>query len=57
MKFKFTGESSWKESPYTTSVEAECESLPDVLSYFKQFLEGCGYVIEGEIIVWDKLDE
>lgn len=50
MKFKFQSSFVGFGSP-NTSMEVEVDDLGDVLNYFKQFLQGAGYIIEGELDV------
>ena len=38
--------------PTKTTLEFEAETLDTVLSQFKQFLQGCGYVVDGEIEIY-----
>ena len=53
MKFKFESQFIGFGSPKTT-MEVEVDQLEDVLAYFKQFLEGCGYRIDGELYIFDE---
>lgn len=55
MKFKFESQFIGFGSPKTT-MEFDVDQLEDVLMYFKQFLEGSGYDIDGDIDVvnWEK---
>lgn len=55
MKFKFESQFIGFGSPKTT-MEFDVDQLEDVLLYFKQFLEGSGYDIDGdiEVINWEK---
>jgi hypothetical protein len=48
MKFKFESSFVGFGSPKTT-MEFEVDQLDDVLGYFKNFLSGCGYEIDGEL--------
>jgi hypothetical protein len=48
MKFKFESQFIGFGSPKTT-MEFEVDQIEDVLMYFKQFLQGCGYDIDGEL--------
>lgn len=50
MKFTFKSEFVGFGSP-ETSMQFEADDLGDVLNYFKQFLQGAGYVIDGELDV------
>lgn len=50
MKFTFISEFQGFGSP-KTSMQFEADSLEDVLMYFKDFLQGAGYVIDGDIDV------
>lgn len=55
MKFKFESQFIGFGSPKTT-MEFDVDQLEDVLMYFKQFLEGSGYDIDGdiEVVNWEK---
>lgn len=55
MKFKFESQFIGFGSPKTT-MEFDVDQLEDVLMYFKQFLKGSGYDIDGDIDVvnWEK---
>lgn len=55
MKFKFESQFIGFGSPKTT-MEFDVDQLEDVLMYFKQFLQGSGYAIDGDIDVvnWEK---
>jgi len=55
MKFKFESQFIGFGSPKTT-MEFDVDQLEDVLMYFKQFLQGSGYDIDGDIDVvnWEK---
>lgn len=50
MKFTFKSKFVGFGSPETT-MEFEVDQLEDVLAYLKQFLQGCGYTIDGELDV------
>ena len=38
--------------PTKTTLEFEAETIDIVLLQFKQFLQGCGYVVDGEIEIY-----
>lgn len=59
-KFKFIQEETdifTGKVTSTTTKEFNADSLADVFSQFKDFLNGCGYVIQNEIIEADDEDD
>jgi len=55
MKFKFECVCTYTDSKITKEFDAE--NLGDVLREFKEFLQGAGYSIEGELCVEERLIE
>jgi len=63
MKFTFIGDSVTPPCetyhtrglcaiPTKTTLEFEAETIDIVLLQFKQFLQGCGYVVDGELEIY-----
>lgn len=50
-KFRFEKEYDDDFAKFESSLTCEATGLDELLEYFKMFLQGCGYSIDGELMI------